>query len=409
VTVFLTEFHVFDRLMLLPEGQETIGNIHNFVGKLRGASYAVTVAGYLYLLESGLVELTVSSCSSAGERVKIMTMHASKGLEYPVVIIFDVGAKFNKSDARSMMVVDKTCGLCVYSTDTVGYVRTDSIARIGAGIKRGRVMIAEEMRLLYVALTRAKQHLLIMGAVDVSALSVSHADFDILSSGSYADFLAPTVKRNVQECNFLFETETLSDIKIIKHESHGRVLAGSANEELVQELRDIYNTPYAHDEATTVILKNSVTSLTRNEEAAVDFTPHVTSRKDRGTEYGTQFHKKMQCADFTKSNPDPEVQKCIDALRPFLSGMQVYKELVFLSTEVLSNETVLVQGVIDLLLVSTEKAILVDYKTTNASRDKLVELYCAQLGKYADAVRGSLSVPLEKYIYSIFHGMIPVD
>ena len=315
-----------------------------------------------------------------GDCVQIMTMHASKGLEFPNVFIYDTGASFNITESKRMMVIDKTCGLCMYSLDTEEFIKTHSIARLGAIQAVQRVMIAEEMRLLYVALTRAKSRLVIVGGGNIDKMTAGCEDYDILCAKNYLHFLAPTILASVRDDFFGVQRFEADEIEIESREVKTRVLTGEYDKDLAKKLREIYKKPYPHK--TDTLLKNSVTSLTHSEEKYQTIS-YV------GAEYGTALHKKMQTIDIN------ELEKII----PIIKDSKVYRELMFLQG---FGDGVLVQGVIDLLAIKDDCAIIVDYKTTNTSEQELIRLYKPQLDMYESAVRVALPhiKTTEKHIYS---------
>jgi ATP-dependent exoDNAse (exonuclease V) beta subunit len=382
-SIFLTEYKIIERLLLVPEGRRMVGNIHAYLDKLRGASYAATVSEFLYLLENELVEISITPPPTS-DAVQITTIHSSKGLEYPNVIIFDVGAPFNLSDTRQLMVVDKTCGLCVYTLDSEEFTKTMSIARLGATISARRFMIAEEMRLLYVAMTRAKERLFLVGGGNINKMSSGYEDYDILCSRSFLHFLAPALFEAVRDDCFGLTVVDAEDVTVESREVGVRVLVGVEGE-LSKSLREVYEKPYPYKQGQ---LKNSVSSLTRIEEET-----RVKGQGDFGTQLGTQFHKEMQNLDIA------ELEKLI----PEIIGYTVYRELAFLQ----SVGDKIIQGAIDLLAVKDGHAIIVDYKTTRASAEKLVELYKPQLEMYAGAVKQAIAPKrISVYIYSSFNNRL---
>ena len=410
LSVFLAEYAVADRLLATPGGEARVRNINNFVNALRGSSFGATVAGYLYLSEQGLLDISLNNNNGAKDCVQIMTMHSSKGLEFPVVFIYDAAAPFSGAEGRKLLVVDKDCGLCVYSTDTDEYIKTPSIARLGADISLKRTQIAEELRLFYVACTRAKKHLVIIGAsANQPHKPGSLGDYDILTARSFWDFLAPCVVNSPY-----LTTIPLCDIKITDIKREQRVLAVKSSPNEVARLKKIFNAPYPHKAASDLVFKNSVSSLTKREEEVADVKPRIMFTKDRGAEYGTRFHKAMQRIDFDDAkagttSTDKNVVKCAEVIAELVRGMKVHKELVFLQQITKDGESVLVQGVIDLLAVDKDKAIIVDYKTTNAAPARLTDLYKPQLAMYAEAVKQALGLNTESYIYSTAHGkLLPV-
>lgn len=95
--------------------------------------------------------------------VRVLSIHASKGLEFPVCFIADITHQFNKTDLRNDILLDSKAGLGI-KVQSNGVVY-NTFPRLATGLKIEENLIAEEMRVLYVALTRAKEKLICVGAV----------------------------------------------------------------------------------------------------------------------------------------------------------------------------------------------------------------------------------------------------
>jgi len=424
LTAFIAEYNIIDKLLITPDGDRRVQNIYNFLNKLRSSSYASTVAQYLYLLENELLDIKIESSHGGGECVRVtpqgqagvcrvMTIHSAKGLEFDNVFLYDMGAAFSSAEKRKSLIVDKTCGMCVYSTDPDEFSKHVSIARLGAVILANRVQIAEEMRLLYVALTRAKNRLVIVGSTtSLQTADVARAqldDFEILNARNYLDFIRPT------------DVVSADEIKVLNRKKEQRVLTGKPDVKLVKTLQQAWNKEYSFKAAVNAAQKASVTSLTKREEDFIDYVPRrIGFEKDRGAEYGTKFHKAMQSGNYfddrmktghiAEERSDDmlydKTKKCAGIIEPLVKDMTVYKELMFLQNVEKDGEQVLVQGVIDLLAVGSDHAILIDYKTTNANVPKLIEFYKPQLDMYSEAVTQALGLKVEKYIYSTVHSKL---
>ena len=98
---------------------------------------------------------------AADERVRIMTIHKSKGLEFPVVICAFLGKKFNTDDMRQPVILHSDLGVGPYYVDTKLRTRANTLARFSLSRLWARESLSEEMRCLYVALTRAKELLIL--------------------------------------------------------------------------------------------------------------------------------------------------------------------------------------------------------------------------------------------------------
>lgn len=95
--------------------------------------------------------------------VRIMSVHQSKGLEFPIVIVPDLGKRFNAEDQRGSIVADREAGLGMDAVDLAKQVRYPSLSSVIVKEQLRRQALAEEMRVLYVALTRAREHLILIG------------------------------------------------------------------------------------------------------------------------------------------------------------------------------------------------------------------------------------------------------
>lgn len=101
--------------------------------------------------------------------VRILSIHKSKGLEFPFVFLCDTARLFNKSDARTSVLVHPALGLGPKCTDLEHGVEYPTIARQAIAAQLLTETLSEEMRLLYVAMTRAKERLVITAPCATSA------------------------------------------------------------------------------------------------------------------------------------------------------------------------------------------------------------------------------------------------
>ncbi|MTV48157.1 AAA family ATPase [Heliobacillus mobilis] len=150
--------------------------------------------------------------------VRIMSIHKSKGLEFPVVFVTALGTQFNKKDLYKDLLIHKNLGLGPIVVDTKLRFRYPTVAKLAIQRRLYRETLAEEMRILYVALTRAKEKLILVGTVrnmedsarqwvqDASAtLEGSKAestgigplpDEVLLRAKSYIDWIGPSLSRH---------------------------------------------------------------------------------------------------------------------------------------------------------------------------------------------------------------------
>lgn len=104
--------------------------------------------------------LSISGNGQDADAVTIMSIHKSKGLEFPIVFLCGLSRGFNAESARAAVLCDKDLGLGLNCVDAVQRVRYPTIAKRAIGAKIIRQGISEEMRVLYVAMTRARDRLI---------------------------------------------------------------------------------------------------------------------------------------------------------------------------------------------------------------------------------------------------------
>lgn len=100
------------------------------------------------------------STKQAAGGVQIMSVHTSKGLEFPIVILCDLSKKFNRTDVQPPVLVHPKLGLGTECVDRERHIRYDTVSKTAVAMQLDRESKAEEMRILYVAMTRAKEKLI---------------------------------------------------------------------------------------------------------------------------------------------------------------------------------------------------------------------------------------------------------
>jgi ATP-dependent helicase/nuclease subunit A len=151
----------------LADGQQRVANLiylHERAAQF-GTFLRQDLHRFLRFLENIREERDLGRPSTAagGEQaVRIMTIHGAKGLEFPAVIVPDLGKMHNLSDARGAILLDRKRGLGMDVVDEQRMIRYPSLASTLVAESLLRQSLAEELRLLYVAMTRAREHLILM-------------------------------------------------------------------------------------------------------------------------------------------------------------------------------------------------------------------------------------------------------
>jgi ATP-dependent helicase/nuclease subunit A len=155
----------------LDDGEQRVANLEQLraVAASFGTFRRQGLYRFLRFLD-GLKETGgLDRAAAAGETdnaVRIMSIHRSKGLEFPVVFLPDLGKEINVSDAHGAILVDRQMGLAMEVVDQERLIRYPSLVSVLVAQNLRRQTMAEELRLLYVAMTRAKEHLILVGTCD---------------------------------------------------------------------------------------------------------------------------------------------------------------------------------------------------------------------------------------------------
>ena len=172
---------LLDLFSALPNGEERRANLlalYDLARRFEGTGHK-GLFGFLLHLDrvrrNGGIRPAPPPAQEGGG-VALLSIHRSKGLEYPVVFVSGLGRRFNYADVQKPVLFHPRLGLGPRGLDRARQVQFTTLAREGVALELKREMMAEEMRLLYVAMTRAKEkliltHSLSYGASDLRALA----------------------------------------------------------------------------------------------------------------------------------------------------------------------------------------------------------------------------------------------
>jgi ATP-dependent helicase/nuclease subunit A len=143
-----------------------------------------------------------SIASEAENVVRVMSIHKSKGMEFPVVLLPDLGKRINLTETQGTILTDRKAGLGLMVVDEERMVRYPSLASVLVKQRLRQQALAEEMRVLYVAMTRAREHLILIGTAAEDAPAKWQSRWErytsafpsdmVLDSSCLLDWLGPT-------------------------------------------------------------------------------------------------------------------------------------------------------------------------------------------------------------------------
>ncbi|MCF6515412.1 helicase-exonuclease AddAB subunit AddA [Lactobacillus sp. S2-2] len=159
-----------DYVGAMPAGEKRQANLHalyNRATEYENSSFKGLFAFIRFVekLQANDDDLAQAESDTDDNSVKVMTIHGSKGLEFPVVFLMDATHQFNKSDTRSKYLLDDQLGLGIKYLNQTTRVQNETLQDLIIKNKKTDAMLAEQMRQLYVALTRTEQYLIITGTL----------------------------------------------------------------------------------------------------------------------------------------------------------------------------------------------------------------------------------------------------
>ncbi len=162
------------------------------------------------------------------DAVSIMTIHASKGLEFPVCFLCECAKKRNTEDEQRSVLFDPSLGFGMTLPDPGGLARCDTFLRQAIGSKIAREAVNEEMRMLYVAMTRARDHLIVTGRTANADKLFSESEIQAQAADAYRAEAAGSYLRWILEA---LEAHPAEHVRVTVHRTAGAEEEESASDE----------------------------------------------------------------------------------------------------------------------------------------------------------------------------------
>ncbi len=275
------------------------------------------------------------------DAVRIMTIHKSKGLEFPIVIVAGLGKSFNRQDIRSRVVIHPELGVGVDWVDTALRTRTATLPKRVLQKALDLEMLGEELRVLYVAFTRAKEKLILLGssAKPEEKMRKTLSFHTISTAGTYLDWVLPAAGAAdspfaVKEVTPEGEVEEALAQQMVKEEQKEAFARPSdlpgADEAYAKLLEEQLAYVYPWQADISLRGKFSVSELkkmgqTEEEDAdtllypaedIVPYIPRFMSDKEpvSGAARGTAYHRALECLDFRGLYHSEKVKEGLEQL-----------------------------------------------------------------------------------------------
>ncbi len=454
----------------LENGERCRQELQSFVDRVAEVADQTGLEGLVRLMDAAAENGGMTSDSMGRSQpgcVSIMTVHRSKGLEFPVVFVADTSHEFNLQERRRPVLCHADLGLGLKLRAEGGIYPTAAYKAVNGVL--GDEALSDEMRVLYVALTRARDRLILtMAQKDLESALNRLAPFlngdkperyTLMHAQSPAHWLLaaaamhPKAKAIREFCpGQIHWTADAPPIEFVVEEGEEQVqqvLRGTglpqapADPGLLAQLKEQFAWRYPGDVLTRLPAKVSVTAVVHRKEEPILQRPAFLSKQGlTAAERGTALHAFLQFADFSAAPADlaAEAQRQKDlgllsadlvdklnwaALETFFhsetfrrmqSADKILREYDFITSlpasrvaepgQETGDARILVQGVADVVLVWADHAEILDYKT-DRTRDEnaLRQSYAGQLELYAQAISRRLDRPVTRCsLYSFAMG-----
>ncbi len=384
IEIILDKFNFYEAMLKTTNIEEVlirVDNLLNIATDLSNIGYNINdFYEYLRQMIKGNNEIKYHN-NLGSNGVKIMNIHKSKGLEFPICYFAGFSDEFNTSDIRERFIYDETYGLIL------PFFKEGIDNTILKDLYKDKYLkndISERIRLLYVALTRAKEKMIIISSINNDgALKQNIVDESIRlkynSFQSIIDSLSYNLDKYVKNIK-------IDDLHLSKDYLYNQ-----------NKLKSISGTSdiITYDEV------NIPNELINNEHASSEVGELLTKEEVDNLSYGIKMHQIFEQTDFFSIPNNHPYQ---DKINNFISKLDIkpadtlYKEHEFIFDE----ENITYHGIIDLIIVSDNSIKIVDYKLKNIDNPK----YLKQLEVYYKYLSSIYDKEIKMYLYSIIDDKI---
>ena len=467
---FLCEYkNIFALVNALGNGEQRCRNINKLIDFAAGfdSSDSVGLTSFMrFLTKAEENERGIESPSiNAGVQnaVSIMSIHHSKGLEFPVVILAGAARQYNNSDLSDKLLLSSNgIGVKRYNADllcqsyTFPYLAMQNLSKCAA--------MGENLRVLYVAMTRAKEQFISFvtldklesrlttlaskitdGKIDAHQIKTLTSDGDILllaammhqNGKKFRDYLNQEVP--VRLADFKLDVEIIASVHSVEDPEEQKIVL--PDHALIHEISKKLEYRYEHIHLSNIAAKRNASCLDDSIKTmkffAVSKPAFMTEGGLTPGQRGTAMHSFMQFCDYmnAKSNIEQEIDRVTaegfisaeeadsldrkalieffnsDFAERMFKADNIYREIKVSSFVPLSDiddadsdEQILIQGISDCVFEENGELVLVDYKTDRVSNEEdLLDMYKNQIAFYRKAVSKTLGKRVKQAVLYSFH------
>ena len=334
LTRLIQDFGYLDYVTALPAGSRRRANVEMLLTRasdFEKTSYFGLFHFIRYMEQLEKYDVDYGGAEQLDENadvVRIMSIHRSKGLEFPITFVAGLGKRFNMQDVNQALILDMDLGLGTDYVDPDRRIRNKTLRRTALAGKQREEILSEELRLLYVAMTRAREKLIMTGVAEEAGKvwerrklfggeRLSYLDF--MEAGSFLDFLLPVLPDTCVAVSVVEEAdiaagEMTEQIRLSgRREALEQAVQGDESE-AERRLRACLNAGYPHAALADLYTKTTVSELkiaamADRDEAAFhtfeekEIQPYIPlfrrgEEQVSGAVRGNAYHKVMELLDF---------------------------------------------------------------------------------------------------------------
>ncbi len=393
-----TSVELFDEVINITKYYEKISKVGEYentrvrLSALEELSNSLNNLGYsiedfiLYLddINNEGIDIKYNSYNSNSDSVKVMTIHKSKGLEYPICYFADLDHEFNLSDSNDMFITSDKYGLIVPN------INNNDISILKKLYKNDYIKeeIGEKIRLFYVALTRAREKMIVF-LPKKDTIQLYKDENGVINKSNRLSFLklSDFIYGIKDYLNKYFSEIDISKIGLTKNYLFKKYikneLKNNSDDFIVNEINienDINVDEHFSKENYSIIDNKSYTNM----------------------KYGTKIHEIFEFIDFKNYNESEIEDKYIrEKATKFLNSdlmkniedANIYHEYEF----IYEKDNTSYHGIIDLMMEYKDHIDIIDYKLKNISDEN----YIKQLNGYRDYISSISNKKIDIYLYSI--------
>lgn len=373
----IKDFNFYDKFILVGNVDAAIKRINYLLELSKNVENLgfsiIDFSNYLNEMIDSDQEIKYKEAKSNSISVKIMNIHKSKGLEFPICYFAGFPKTFNISDLKNKFMFDNKYGILTpFYKEGIGETFVKTLVKNNYYLNE----VAEKIRLFYVALTRAKEKMImVMPNIEDKKYVKDEISFmDGIKFRSFYDFIK-SISGNLAK--YMISVD-LNNVGVTKDYEFSKSLS-----------KNMVN----NEEANMLFIEDEIPFIEIEKKHASKTIKEILSVSDEKTlEFGTKIHELLELTDFKNANTDNKYVNHLLNTFDFNSA-KIYQELEF-SYEL---DDVLYHGIIDLMLEYEDKIFIIDYKLKNIDDEN----YIKQLNVYYNYVKCISNRDVHMYLYSI--------